>query len=665
MKTQMSEWAGAASCRRPLIVLVAALLCVVGCAFSPNAASTGLGATPGSTGGTGGSGGLPGLTTLSISPPSATLTVVSGGPAQTQQYKVTGTVNGHQQDLTSQVSYSTNPAGVVTVGSGGLAVTTGTSGGIVTITATSGTMSATATLTINYSFVGPDPGMSSSVPTNAPTLFTTTTNDSSRAPQLIYPNDGVLFPPNVSGIEIHFMPGTGNTIFEVDLLGQISSVKSYIRCTAPSGINGCIYLPDPGLWASVAQSNAGQGQVQLFIRGTDDTGTSVGNSQTFHLQFSKDDIMGALYYWTTSGKTAIMRWDFGGSTATAAQYLTPANTDGTTCVGCHALSSDGTKLVASAGGQGDGRLLLWNVSTDMAQQPFPLTQRSQFESWNAAGTQFVGVYGDKQGSSGSAPQAGPVNLMVFDGTMGTVVSTINLGGLRADHPDWSKNTSGPETIAFTSADPTAPTTDQRPATGGIDFIQQNGGAWSTPQMLVPSQLGKNRYYPAIAPDGNLVVYDESTCSNGTPQMGQAPDKSCDGDTDATATIFLTSLDGVTPVALTNANSAGVADMGATALTNSFPKWAPFIEQLDEMRQVLWLTFSSTRQYGLRPPPPPGSSSSGESKTGTLIWMVGMVLGPGGADPSFTAFCLPFQDITTSNHIAQWTQTFVNIVIDHS
>src|SRR5580698_8329450 len=103
MKTQMSEWAGAASCRRPLIVLVAALLCVVGCAFSPNAASTGLGATPGSTGGTGGSGGLPGLTTLSISPPSATLTVVSGGPAQTQQYKVTGTVNGHQQDLTSQV----------------------------------------------------------------------------------------------------------------------------------------------------------------------------------------------------------------------------------------------------------------------------------------------------------------------------------------------------------------------------------------------------------------------------------------------------------------------------------------------------------------------------------------------------------------------------------
>jgi hypothetical protein len=656
MKSETIERVGAASLRRPVAVMIGALLCAVGCSFSPGAVSTGSGSTTGSTGGTGGSTAPPGLTALTISPPTASLTISGGGPAQMQQYKVTGTINGHQQDMTSQVSYSTSPGGVVNVSSGGLAVTTGTSGGVVTVTATSGTVSASATLTVNYTFVGPDPGMASSVPTNAPGLFTTTTNDASRAPQLIYPNDGVLFPPNVSGIEIHFMPGAGNTIFEVDLLGQISSVKSYIRCTAPTGINGCIYLPDPGLWASVAQSNAGQGQVQLFIRGTDDNGTSVGASQTFHLQFSKDDIMGALYYWTTSGKTAIMRWDFGGSTKTAVQYLTPTNTDGSTCVGCHALSSDGTKLVASAGGQNDGRLLLWDVSTNMPQQAFPLTQKSQFESWSSDGSQFVGIYGDSNPN-----HKGLVNLMLFDGNTGAVTQTIDLGGLRADHPDWSKNTSGPVTIAFTSADPTASTTDQRPATGGIDFIQQTGGAWGQPQTLVPSQLGKNRYYPAIAPDGNLVIYDESTCTSGTPKMGQAPDKSCDADTDMTATVFLTSLTGATPVALANANGPGVADMGATALTNSFPKWAPFIEQLDEMRQVVWFTFSSTRQYGLRSPPAP--ANTGETTKGTLIWMVGMVLGPGGADPSFTAFCLPFQDITTSNHIAQWAKTFVNIIVD--
>ena len=111
------------------------------------------------------------------------------------------------------------------------------------------------------------------------------------------------------------------------------------------------------------------------MRGTDDTGTSVGDSGQSQMQFARDNIDGALYYWTTSGKSAIMRWDFSGqSTAQTAQsYLTPTNTDGKTCVGCHALAPDGSALVASAGGQGDGRLLLWDIKNNKALQPFPLS----------------------------------------------------------------------------------------------------------------------------------------------------------------------------------------------------------------------------------------------------------------------------------------------------
>jgi len=586
------------------ITIAGAVFIVVaglGCAFNPS----NLQSTTGTTG-TGGSHPIPGLTSLSISPTSATLSVSSGGPTKTQQYKVTGIVNGHSQDVTGQIGYSTSTSGIVNMTSSGLATTTNTSGGVVVITASSGGVTATAVLTVVYGFVGPDPGMAGQgVPANSGTLFTTTTNDATRAPQLIYPNDHVLFPPNITGIEIHFMPGSAsNTLYEVSFKGPVSTITTYIRCLSPQGINGCIYLPDATLWRGVAISNAGQGEVALTVRGTDDTGSSVGNSATFHMTFSKSPIEGALYYWTTSGKTAIMRWDFGGSTTTATSYLTPTNTGGT-CVGCHALSPDGT--------------------------------------------QFVGVYGD-------ATKQGPSNLMIFDGTTGAVVSTIDLGGLRADHPDWSKNMDGANTIAFTSVDPVASTTDQRPATGGIDFVQNNGGTWGAPQTLVPSELGKNRYYPAIAPDGNLVVYDESTCT-GTPTAGQPADKSCDADTDATATIMFTSLQGNTPIPLTNANAPGVADNAATALTDSFPKWAPFVEQLDEQSHLLWLTFSSTRQYGLRTPPTPASMD--ETNKGTLIWMVGVRPSIGGGDPSFTAFCLPFQDITTSNHIAQWTKVFIN------
>ena len=309
-------------------------------------------------------------------------------------------------------TYSVLPYGVVNISNDGLATATGTVGGIVTITATVGSLTATATLTVQLNTAVVDPGMTSTVPPDASTHFTSTTNDDSRAPQLIYPNDGVLFPPNISGVEIHFQPGANNTLFEVTFTGPLATVKSYIRCVAPTrGITGCVYLPDPGLWTSVAASNAGQGTVTLVVRGTDDNGGSVGASQTFHMQFAKDPVMGALYYWNTSGKTMpCMLLDFGATTAAAptAYLWTPTNTDGTTCVGCHALSPDGTKLVASAGGQGDGRLLLWNVSTNAALQPFPLQQHSQFESWNATGTQFVGVYGD--GNPGSK---GPSNLIAL------------------------------------------------------------------------------------------------------------------------------------------------------------------------------------------------------------------------------------------------------------
>ena len=638
------------------------------CGFKPNQlppptgtggtiSTTDGGATGGSTG-SGGTGPKVGPGNLMLSPASATMTVSNTGPAQTQQYTVSGTLNGQTQDVTSMATFSVYPPGAVTIDSTGLVTSTGKGGGKVTVTAAIGNQTASATLVVYYTFTGVDPGMTNNIPGDPTSIFTTTSNDMTRSPVLVYPNDGVLFPPNITGIEIHFQPGsTSNTLFEVSLAGQIATVNAFVRCTAPSGINGCIYLPDPSLWQAVAVGNAGQGPVSLTVRGTDDSGTSVGNSNTFHMQFAQDNVDGALYYWTTSGKSAIMRWDFSGSTQTAQAYLTPTNT-GITCIGCHALALDGSKMVVSANGQGDGRLLVWDVTNNKALQPFPLTQRSQFESWNADGSQFVGVYGDNQSTTNYA-KAGPVNLNIFDGMTGAVTSTIDLMGARGDHPDWTKNADTPNTIVFTSADPTAKTSDQRPATGGIGYVQYDGTAWGAPQTLVPSQLGKNRYYPAISPDGDMVVFDESTCTAGTPTAGATPDKSCDADTDATATMFVTSLSNQqTPVPLANANSPGVMDMGNTALTNSFPKWSPFLVKLSEQQNMVWLTFSSTRQYGLRAPPVPASSD--ETKTGTLIWMVGISPGGGGADPSFTAGCLPVRDITTSSHIAQWAKFFLQI-----
>ena len=487
------------------------------------------------------------------------------------------------------------------------------------------------------------------VPSNAGTFFTTTQNDASRAPQLIYPNDHVLFPPNVTGIEIHFMPGSSsNTLYEVSFKGPVSTINTFIRCPAPQGINGCIYLPDSTLWSGVAISNAGQGEVTLTVRGTDDSGSSVGNSSTFHMSFSKSPIEGALYYWTTSGKTAIMRWDFGGSTTTAVSYLTPTNTDGTTCVGCHALAPNGDKLVASAGGQSDGRLLLWDIVNEPglaavpagAEEPVRVLERRR---------EPVRRRLRRRHQAGALE---PDDLRRDDGDGGLDHRSRRAAGRSprlVEEP-------GANTIAFTSVDAVANTTDQRPATGGIDFVQNNGGTWGAPQVLVPSELGKNRYYPAIAPDGNLLVYDESTCTNGTPTAGQPADKSCDADTDATATIMFTSLQGTTPIPLTNANVPGVADMGDDRADQLVPQVGAVrrAARRAEPARLAHLLIDAA----IRAAHAAGAGDMDETNKGTLIWMVGIRPSIGGGDPSFTAFCLPFQDITTSNHIAQWTKVFI-------
>jgi hypothetical protein len=66
------------------------------------------------------------------------------------------------------------------------------------------------------------------------------------------------------------------------------------------------------------------------------------------------------------------------------------------------------------------------------------------------------------------------------------------------------------------------------------------------------------------------------------------------------------------------------------------------------KKLMWLTFSSRRAYGLHLP-------AGQT---AQIWMVAFDpdAAAKGQDPSFPAFWLPFQDMASGNHIAQWVTT---------
>jgi hypothetical protein len=594
--------------------------------------------------GDGGAPGIDGLKSIDVTPPNLTL-VIDGMTAATQSYHASGHFNdGHTEDITSRVAFALGD-GTLGTFSGNAFVSGTDHGGVTAVLASAGNILGQTPLTLTLRERANDP--SSTLPANPGAKFGGAAN-TAFAPQLVYPNDGALVPPNLGKLEIHFKPAAGTTLFAIDFQNPATDVEVYASCTNPTG-GGCIYLPDPTVWHWIAESNRGGGPLAITVRATDAQGSGTGTSGALSIRFSQDDIHGGLYYWTTSGQTAIMRFDFASTTQTAGQQFIGTQFSGGTCVGCHALSHDGKKLVAEAGGQNDGRLLLMDVASTMPIVAFGSPPKSIFESWNATGDRYVGVYGD----SGATDY----NLMLFDGASGAHLGDIAGTGTQArpaDHPDWSLDG---KKLAYVAVG--GPGTMQRMWSGAIELITTTDGVtWTAPVELVASQPDKNHYYPSISPDGSFLLYDESTCPPGANR-----DIKCDADTDPTATIWaiLTSA-GSQPVALAKVNAPGIMDAGKTALTNSFPRWSPFVFQRaageNVSNRLEWVTFSSTRNYGLRPPPP--SATGDESPTGTFLWMAAVDPDAvaNGQDGSYAAFALPFQDLTTSNHIAQWTTQVV-------
>ncbi len=469
-----------------------------------------------------------------------------------------------------------------------------------------------------------------------------------RAPDVVYPNDGVLLPPNLRLLEIHFRPGTNNTLFEISFSNDLTDIKVYTRCVTPMN-GGCIYTPDATVWQWIAETNRGGDEVVVRTRGTDDAGSGVGTSTDIKVGFSYENVKGGMYYWKASGgaqsESAIMRFDFGSTTQTTAERFVGPDKASGKCVGCHALSRDGKKMVAAAGG--------WDVEDSLVVDVGSATRtgtpgKAAFMSWNPDGTAYVGVF---------AYTGTPTyNLMLFNDN-GTQTGTIDVSATSAQptsHPDWSADGSHIAYVRVGAVSTADGVNNQRFFTGSINMVTKQGNTFGTPTTIVPAQAGKNRYYPSFAPDGALLAFNESTCTTAA-----TPDVSCNADSDPTAKIYVVQPQaGATPVALTHANAPGKTDTGS-ALTNSWPKWAPFEFQRTQTpgSRVVWLTFSSTRRYGLRTPP---AGTSAESASGTLLWMVAVDPDKAlaGQDPSVAAFALPFQDLASSNHIAQWTREVI-------
>jgi hypothetical protein len=501
--------------------------------------------------------------------------------------------------------------------------------------------------------------------------------DSSRAPQIVYPSDGVMMPPNIGRIDVHFMPGAANTLFEVGFKGPAVDIKYYVRCGNPIE-GGCVVPLDIDGSRYIGQGNRGLSPVAVTVRGTDDTGAGVGTSTAVNMAFSETELQGAIYYWAIvaaigSGRytSSIMRFDFAQPNSTPEQFI--ALGQGSACVGCHALSRNGLKLASLFGGQWGGGLVYAPDLTKLPTDPALLalnndaTQGLQFSSFSPTGDRFVGVYGGAQGASADSAKF----LYFHDGTTGRRVAAETLAlPLEPDHPEWSPDGN---TIAFTIVGKHY--NSQKPGGAGIGLVRKNGAAWNAmPEVLLPpNQPGVVHYAPSFAPDSSFFLFNEAHCA--TDQAGgESSGEACNADDDPSAKVWaMAPTQGAKPVLLANASRPGLADGANTSFADTYPRVSPFSSK-NGAGKLFWVTVGSHRRAGLLNGPfiswPP-------INTRKLVWMFAVdpakVLA--SADGSYPGFYLPIQYsptdaamphpsaaedqrssglVKTSNHLAQWT-----------
>lgn len=560
------------------------------------------GPSGGGGGGDGGAGGDGGPQfTLEIEPAGAVLVVKNGAPVS-QPFTATARLpDGSSADVTASTTWhvADTTLGAMT---GATLVAPGPRGGATMVHASYQGATAAVPVTIkvsNVTVVPPAPG-------NAADLFAAASEDPGRAPTIVYPSDQTMVPPNLGEFDTHFADGAGNDLFEVSLTSPFVDVRMYVTAAG----SGWVVFP-PDAWRIAGETERGRG-LKVTVRGlaTGSPGLA-GSSPPLAVRVAKDDVEGGIYYWAASA-SGIYRHDFGKPGVPAEPYYTPAQSGGR-CVACHALSRDGTRMAVTFDGGNGGATVLDVASRAPLFNPDGSVLRSNFTVFDPSGTRMLTTF---QGT-----------ITLRDPATAGVITTVPAGAY-ATHPDWSPRGDLICWIAVAS-----PSADWYFG-GGRLMIQPYDAASDTfgaPVELVP-QGPQNIFYPTFSPDGEWILYNQS---------------SEDAYDDATAEIWAVPVDGSRPPLKVSAANVG------PGLTNSWARWAPFPQQTGgEMNEPFyWFTVSSKRAFGVR-------LGQGVPQ----IWMAPFfpMRAAAGQDPSLPAFRLPFQDLHTSNHIAQWTETVVPI-----
>ncbi len=443
-------------------------------------------------------------------------------------------------------------------------------------------------------------------------------------PAIVYPSNQTRFPRNIWRTLFQWK-AQGFTQFRLKLDGPVSKVTVYTdgkhaQCTK---VGSACWEADEKAWGYIAGANAGQ-TVTWTVDGLDASTTppTVRRSAPITIGFSKQDVEGAIFYWSTTS-AGIRRANI--SAATPEDYMTgkPSTTytnpnDQVKCVACHVVSRDGKYMVAPVDAMSGGGL--WITEVTRAAPPTPLiknvpqTKGHGFATISPDDANVVAAWGGK--------------MWMLDRATGANKGDLPLGAVTGTHPDWSPD--GSQVVFATGK-------DDSPAGASLMTIPWAGGKWGTPAMLlqgsgmmrmpkpmmgVPPPPGGSNLFPMHAPDGKWIAFSRGKGGHG----------------DMTAQLWVIGAKGGTPVELVNANRVVSNAMGDGQTENNQPTWAP-------PGDYHWVAFNSQREYGVVLP-----------KGTQQIWVAAIDPAKLGTaqDPSFPAFRLQFQGLDEDNHRAFWT-----------
>ncbi|HTA93286.1 MAG TPA: hypothetical protein VK745_27100 [Polyangiaceae bacterium] len=486
------------------------------------------------------------------------------------------------------------------------------------------------------------------------------------APTVVYPLSHALFPANLAPVEIHLKRTVQTqTIARVNFHVDGFDLNFYDTCApAEQDPTGCVLTLPAAVCKTLGDANY-FGPLTTTILLADSAGANVGQATLTDVSWTYAQLSGGLYYWTTSSvgasQTEIRRYNFanaaGGtpetywsqdpdSPALTGSNVPPDQAGPHACMGCHAISRDGSKIALSFGGSLPAAFELIDVAskTPIAQRLDTTTGYASMTTFSPDNSRLINEY------------HGKLLLRTADANL-TDVSELFAADTTEpkSHPFWSPTG---DSIAFVSFDFTA--TAAVPAPTG-DLVL-NSQIWIAPsdgqsatgaaKLLVPRIAGKSSYYPAISDDGKFVVFNQSSCS-APMNIGSWGSDPCDGYSDLSARLLAVPASGGTPVDLTQANGDG-------NLTNSWPRWSPDHGMFNK-QQIYWVAFASRRAYGLR--------LAGASDTEPQLWFAAVRATPGQpleVDPSFAPVWLPNQDDDmtqpTGNHTPQWVEKVVPIIV---